>query len=229
MDESASDDFPTIAVQAHGPYMISGRLRITRRAIVESQFGEPMTWRTTEDLGSPTDAWLCRCGGSRSKPFCDDSHLSNGFVGAEAAPTSTYNERAERLGGAGMVIRKDQSICEHTGFCGNRFEGIRAMATSLNEDNTAQRALLMAMIEHCPSGSLTFKVIEADLDVEPELRLGVGVTEDGPYFITGGVAVERADGEPFESRNRMTLCRCGGSAMMPRCDGTHRSNGFHDA
>ena len=209
--------------------MIFGRLRITRRTIVESQFGEPMTWRTTEDLGTREDAWLCRCGGSHTKPFCDDTHLSNGFIGAEAAPTSNYDDRAESLGGAGMVIRKDQSICEHTGFCGNRFEGIRAMAASLDEDDTVERALLMAIIEHCPSGALTFKIAEDDVDVEPELRLGVGVTADGPYFVTGGVPVERSDGETFETRNRMTLCRCGGSAMMPLCDGTHRSNGFHDA
>lgn len=110
MDDSESESGPKISVQPDGPYVISGRLRITRRAIVESQFGEPLTWRTTEDLGSPEDAWLCRCGGSRNKPFCDDSHLSNGFVGTEAAATTTYDERAEDLGGDGMVIRKDQSI-----------------------------------------------------------------------------------------------------------------------
>lgn len=103
------------------------------------------------------------------------------------------------------------------------------MAANLGEDDTVQRALLMAMIEHCPSGALTFRLTGQDTEIEPELRLGVGVTEDGPYFVTGGVTVERSDGASFETRNRMTLCRCGESSKKPLCDGTHRTNGFRDS
>ena len=64
--------------------------------------------------------------------------------------------------------------------------------------------------------------------LEPSLAAEVGVIDDGPLWVTGGIPVERADGQPLEARNRMTLCRCGGSSRKPLCDGTHKELGFHD-
>jgi CDGSH-type Zn-finger protein len=87
----------------------------------------------------------------------------------------------------------------------------------------------MAMIEHCPSGALTFRLTVDGPDIEPDLPAGIAVTDDGPYFVTGGIPVERSDGEPFGPRPRMTLCRCGGSANKPLCDGSHKEIGFRDS
>ena len=84
--------------------------------------------------------------------------------------------------------------------------------------------VLMAMIERCPSGALTYEV--EDRLVEPALPVEIGVVPDGPLWVTGGIEVERADGEPFEARNRVTLCRCGASANKPLCDGSHTEAGF---
>jgi CDGSH-type Zn-finger protein len=30
-----------------------------------------------------TDVYLCRCGASKNKPFCDGTHKTNGFEGPE--------------------------------------------------------------------------------------------------------------------------------------------------
>jgi CDGSH iron-sulfur domain-containing protein 3 len=53
--------------------------------------------------------------------------------------------------------------------------------------------------------------------------------ENGPYKITGPITLIDADGNEYElpdDGKPLVLCRCGGSATKPFCDGTHKRNGF---
>jgi CDGSH-type Zn-finger protein len=54
------------------------------------------------------------------------------------------------------------------------------------------------------------------------------VTPDGALWVSGSIPIERSDGQPFEARNRVMLCRCGNSKNKPLCDGTHKEIGFSD-
>jgi hypothetical protein len=58
--------------------------------------------------------------------------------------------------------------------------------------------------------------------------VAIAVIADGPYFVSGGLPMTRGDGQPFESRSRVTLCRCGESANKPLCDGSQMQAGFRD-
>src|SRR2546422_5719270 len=60
---------------------------------------------------------------------------------------------------------------------------------------------------------------------------------NGPLIVEGPVKIvtpdgrelavpPRKDGRPAEV---VVLCRCGGSATKPFCDGSHKRNGFSDA
>lgn len=57
---------------------------------------------------------------------------------------------------------------------------------------------------------------------------------DGPLVIEGPVRVLGADGRELPVPRKkdgslaqvVVLCRCGGSANKPFCDGTHKRNGF---
>jgi CDGSH-type Zn-finger protein len=51
---------------------------------------------------------------------------------------------------------------------------------------------------------------------------------NGPYVVDETVNLRREQGEALPSRGGMALCRCGGSARKPFCDGTHAKNGFSD-
>ncbi|HEV3280854.1 MAG TPA: CDGSH iron-sulfur domain-containing protein [Acidimicrobiales bacterium] len=224
-----SEGEATIAVTANGPYLVAGGVPLVRRRMVESELGEPLTWQTRGSLPVTDPMALCRCGQSGNKPFCDGSHRTNGFDGTETAPTSSYDERQTTYTGTRIVVRDDRSVCEHAGFCGNRMTDVWKMLRHGDTEDTVKRSQLIAMVERCPSGALTYRLEADGEDVEPELRAAIGVVEDGPLFVTGGVRIERADGEPMETRNRVTLCRCGGSGNKPLCDGSHQSNGFSDS
>ncbi|HTV53699.1 MAG TPA: ferritin-like domain-containing protein [Terriglobia bacterium] len=54
--------------------------------------------------------------------------------------------------------------------------------------------------------------------IEPELN--------GPYLVTNVTTLNNSRGESIEARPQMALCRCGGSANKPFCDGTHARIGF---
>jgi CDGSH-type Zn-finger protein len=217
-----STDPPTIEIQPNGPYVVKGGPPLRRKRPIVSEHGEPLTWSSDDPEPQAAVYALCRCGGSANKPFCDGTHARTGFDGTETAPTDSYDQRAKEFEGTGIVVGDDRGICEHAGFCGNRLTNVWKMVGDTTD--SIVRAQVIAMVERCPSGALTF-----DVDgrrVEPDLPVEIGLVDDGPLYVTGGIAVHRADGQPCETRNRVTLCRCGGSKNKPLCDGTHKAIGF---
>ncbi|MDP9463033.1 MAG: CDGSH iron-sulfur domain-containing protein [Actinomycetota bacterium] len=211
---------PSITVAANGPYLVAGNLALHRRREVESELGEPMTWATTSTLETKDRYALCRCGQSSNKPFCDGTHARIGFEADDVA-AGTYAERADLVGGD-VNVRYDQNICVHAGFCGTTVTNVWDEAAKIGD--TAARMHAIAMIEHCPSGALTYQL--GGVDNEPLLPQAVAVVNDGPLWVTGRVPVTSSDGTTLEARNRVTLCRCGVSANKPLCDGSHKAAGF---
>jgi CDGSH-type Zn-finger protein len=65
----------TITPTDNGPYHIEG----------------PVAFVDTEGnvISTETDLWLCRCGNSAEKPYCDGSHRRVGFQDVVRAPEHT--------------------------------------------------------------------------------------------------------------------------------------------
>jgi CDGSH-type Zn-finger protein len=49
---------------------------------------------------------------------------------------------------------------------------------------------------------------------------------DGPLAVTGSLEICSGTGRTVDRVTSCRLCRCGGSAKKPFCDGTHARNGF---
>lgn len=227
-------DKPTrkIVIEKNGPYVVHGPVPLVHKCQVVSEHGEPLTWEKTGEIDTGNDEVyrLCRCGLSKTKPFCDDSHFNSNFDGTETADTNMTVERRITLkGGQQIVVRRDYSLCIDSGFCGNRLTNVQKMLKETGESTV--RAQVMAMIERCPSGSYSYALSEGGADIEPDLPPQIAVTTeitsdgpmDGPYWVTGNIPIERSDGRPCETRNRVTLCNCGHSKIKPLCDGSHRT------
>jgi CDGSH-type Zn-finger protein len=60
----------TITILDDGPLEVVGPITLTTEGgqVIEVPAGEPV--------------YLCRCGGSTDKPFCDETHSKIGFQGA---------------------------------------------------------------------------------------------------------------------------------------------------
>jgi CDGSH-type Zn-finger protein len=218
-----------IVVRKDGPYLVYGQVPLVHRTQVVSEYGEPLTWKTVGTYPTREVVALCRCGHSCNKPFCDGMHAKMQFEGTETADLRPTAERQRVYpGSTGLVVKMDQSLCMDSGFCGTRHCHIEQLVTQTRD--TTVRSLVIAMIERCPAGALTYSMEPDEPDIEPDLPFQVAVTTeitsagpiDGPIWVMGGIPIERSDKQPFETRNRVTLCSCGLSKIKPLCDGSHR-------
>ena len=219
-----------IVVIKNGPYSVEGDVPLVSKTQVVSEHGEPLTWQKDAVFTVREGEYhLCRCGQSGNKPFCDGTHGLEGFDGTETADLTLTKTRAMEIPrGSHIIVKKDPTLCMQSGFCGLQNADLDQLVAATKD--TKIRGLVMGMVEHCPSGSLTLRIEANGPDIEPDLPEQVAVTTEitsdgpiaGPLWVTGGIPIERSDGEFFETRNRVTLCNCGKSSNKPLCDGTHR-------
>jgi CDGSH-type Zn-finger protein len=217
-----------------GPYAIQGSIPLVKKSIVRSEGGEPLAWSQEEPLEVSSDYALCRCGASSNKPFCDGSHATIEFDGNETTDMKIYSECQKEYPGKGILMKDVRSLCFHAGFCRTRVTD--AWSLTRKSDDIQARIELIAMIEHCPSGALTYALDDARKhhetgepawqSIEPALPRSIALMPNGPLWVTGGIPIIRSDNTPMEVRNRVALCRCGHSKNKPYCDGTHAEVGF---
>jgi CDGSH-type Zn-finger protein len=219
------DDDTRIHVTSDGPYQVEGAAQVVRVAQVETEYGEPVAWTPPESIATGDPLRLCRCGLSRTKPFCDDSHLEAEFDGTEVADRSPRSERAKTFPGDDITLTDDLSICAKAGYCRDRVTSVWELIDESGDPEA--RAQAQSMISLCPSGRLV-ETIPSGPDREPVFEPSIAVIRDGPLWVRGGIPIESADGSTYEVRNRVTLCRCGHSSNKPFCDGTHSEIGFSD-
>ena len=114
-----------IVVSKNGPYLVFGDLPVDIQIITPDEEG--MSWEWTQgksfkrvaagEAGGQSYYRLCRCGQSKNKPFCDDSHKKIGFEGKETATRKPYDRQAEVFDGPTLKLSDAENLCAFARFC----------------------------------------------------------------------------------------------------------------
>ncbi|MEP6754987.1 MAG: CDGSH iron-sulfur domain-containing protein [Chthonomonadales bacterium] len=213
-----------IEVTKDGPYIVTGGVPISEQWIVTNAEGDSLDYREGEKYPTEPQYALCRCGHSGSKPFCDGTHKKIPFDGAETASNLPYEDQATVIEGPKMVLTDVQHLCAFARFCDPKGSVWNLVQQAYDPET---RKLVEHEAGHCPSGRLVVWDRTTGEAIEPIFEPSIGLIEDtekkvrGPIWARGGIPIISADGETYEVRNRVTLCRCGKSGNKPFCDGSH--------
>ncbi len=216
----------SITVTENGPYIVRGNVPLLEKAIVRTDEG--YGWKTVREIPHGETYALCRCGRSKESPFCDGSSHKR-FKGREKADRRPFSERCDRYEGPGLVLEDDR-ICSMSRFC-HRAAGTPWKLLPQSDDPSIRDEIVAGSVG-CPSGRIRLTSPEGAIDVPtgPEIWIiqdpGKGVS--GGIYAMGGIRLIGSDGFEYERRERMVLCRCGASGIMPFCDSAHINRMFRD-
>jgi CDGSH-type Zn-finger protein len=210
-----------IKITKDGPYIVSGSVPLGEMIITPK--GNEYEYKEGEKLPQAETYALCRCGKTKTPPFCDGSHAHCDFDGKETASRLPYHERAEHITGMGLDLL-DDNRCAFARFCHRAGSNVWDLLWQSKDEE--KKAEIIRGANDCPAGRLT--AVEKDgTEHEPAYEPSIDILQDPQnrvscgIFVKGGIPIESVDGETYEIRNRVVLCRCGASENKPFCDAMH--------
>ncbi len=205
-----TDNKANINPVPNGPYIVKGIKRLSNRN------GEMETSETM---------YLCRCGQSANKPFCDGTHKKVGFSSDKLE--GRLPDRCDHYAGTAITIHDNRSVCAHAGVCTDNLASVFRMRQEpwIDADGASVEEI-MAVIDRCPSGALSYTLSDGTSS-QASAEAAIRIAPNGPYMVTDADLLDTGLGDGM-SGGKFALCRCGGSKNKPFCDGTHWYNEFSD-
>jgi CDGSH-type Zn-finger protein len=220
-----------VTIQKNGPYIVSGGVPLAKEFMRTDHEEFPVRWEKGASYPVRETYSLCRCGKTKKHPWCDNTHTNIGFNGTETAEKKPYLKQAEKIIGPDLILYDDVSLCAIARFC-DRAGGVWGLTEK--SDDTAAKKMAIQEACDCPSGRLVAADKKTGKLIEPAFEPAISLIEDpqenvsGPLWVKGGIPLVSSDGACYETRNRVTLCRCGQSKNKPFCDGNHIDSNFKD-
>ena len=128
-----------------------------------------------------------------------------------------------------VLVRFDTKKCIHAAECVHGlppvFDADRRPWIVLDAAGADE---IVAVIERCPSGALTYERRDGGAEERPSDVPVVSTVKDGPLYVRGHLQLTDHEGRPVDTGPRAALCRCGASKNKPFCDNSHIEAGFED-
>jgi uncharacterized Fe-S cluster protein YjdI len=116
-----------------------------------------------------------------------------------------------------VTVFYDRSRCRHYAEC---MRGLPQVFDVTRRPwirpDAADADVVAEVIRRCPTGALHYRLADDDAE-QPSRPTAVTVDPDGPLLVRGDLVLDLPDGRMHETR--AALCRCGGTANQPFCDG----------
>ncbi len=117
--------------------------------------------------------------------------------------------------------------CIHSAICAKGLPNVfRPQEKPWINIDGASNNDIMAQIDKCPSGALSYYHNDQADKKDPQVQIKVEVIGKGPLILHGTCSIIHKDGVEEIRENRVSLCRCGESKNKPFCDGSHRESEF---
>ena len=138
---------------------------------------------------------------------------------------SETKRKLKTYSGESVDVTWDGALCIHIGECG-RAEG--ALFESgrdpwCSPDVTGAEDVVDVVLR-CPTGSLTYARKDGGEAETADATNTVLVSNHGPLYLRGDLAIGGAPEDAPGVRFRAALCRCGESANKPFCDNAHEKS-----
>jgi CDGSH-type Zn-finger protein/truncated hemoglobin YjbI len=212
---------PEIRCGQNGPYLVTNAERV-------------LDW-LGEELPTAPQMAFCRCGQSEIKPLCDGACATNGF--ADKKDPERVADRRDTYDGVQLTVLDNRGICQHSGYCTDRLNSVFHTEGTFVTPSGGRMDEIIRAVRDCPSGALSYAIdgveARAQVDWDNARPPTIEVSKDGPYRITGGIALNDHTGKPVgraagSSTEHYALCRCGHSQNKPFCSGMHWYIEFKD-
>lgn len=191
---------------------------------------------------------ICRCGHSKSLPYCDNSHdfkeQSPRLEGHSELFSEVAKFKFKTYKGEKISINFSSELCCHAGLC------LKYLPSVFNSDKRpwidasgAEVDVIIEAVLKCPSGALTYSIsgqeygyggaiagsesndVSARIESD-NIRRKISLINKGPLVVRGNVELidDRNSLGRLHDHLRFSLCRCGKSENLPFCNGSHNED-----